>query len=1250
MRILAYSYFFAINTFVKLCCHTRTRSQCRSVSTSLNLKGCSLIVRTFMYSPKNYNACSLFLLQTNKAYLNPSRFLSSLGINNSSQQDVVEMRHLLLQKLSSTNPNVEAVVRDRYTGMYRNSIRCLKCQNTKSSEDPFSSLQVTPGPKSLEECISNVTNTELFIGDNKISCSMCNNKQESERKCRLAALPEVLNIQICRLTYDLATGKRVKLKDVVSIPFLLDVAPFSVDAENGLTGPIMYRLMSIVMHSGEENAGHYYLFTRRGAGWILIDDRVSSPVESIEDLSSTEEAYQRAQRRTRKPNENRRKGAMRGRGRGKRSQETTPSSALRTSSDASYSEVTEVTTDPSEKKSTGCSSGDTSPSEQKRQTSVLGRTTCIDENHVGVADDCMPDNDVSVLVGGSIESTQSLAGPIAEHTKLSLSKASHFRTRKAYFLVYERMRHECMTSTDPLEMHSYTEDPCRGLDNCIPESLQQEVRFANEEFQKECGTFQEKRVKLESAIQDHRDAYGKLLGQRLEKPDDRDAYFWIPTSDFANWVVQGVLPQVDSPNHPTHLPTPHVDAEPPSRPVFENGQASAVGGGSATEPIEIVDPVLNSSTNELDPATNHVGKRKKTGTGTSVNTSVSTNFSVIRKSSSQSSVLNVIDLSGTPSDSTRFSSTSNHVHRTCGVSESASGEFGQGVSLLGKSAGTVHTCIIACEHGGVNYDAARTGKAKLVPERLWKYLTQEKGCFVEGPVLRANLARCQTCLSEFRQKHLRQFELMNLHKQLVAKLKEGLTGKYCMEKELSKRLKSRKYNAKLEELLSSWPVNGSLLCEHQKLGALKSQFDQVHEDTWDLVKKLCSKVTELRLPQDRCSACCADEEQDRNIRANWAENLRRLLKAPPGPVLSPLGNIAEVHLVPEAWVEALRLCIRSKASHKWKGYIDNSVFFCEHGKLLCTPADAHRTINYFELKSQEWTYVLEQFGANHAVSFLCGSCPTTRSSGSICAADVSLPHAEIPQLSAPLSDDHGRGAVSSTDCVTSPDRTFYVFPKAPNTLCDKCRKNALATYESARFPIQVVDARCRSVTGSTDAAVADHFSEMHESQDEEWTPSVGGGKKRRRTPVTKGRKKKSRLDEGDDEYGLATVLRGDFVTNVPKTRRSRRALSRLNKLKSVLLSSSDNVMEIRTKVARSLNVENPLQIRLSIGGIALEEESRVLSSYSIDAGADITVTIVSEEEAEQRLVDLTTSETTDAHVSTGSSRHQAEGFADTALR
>eukprot|EP00736_Rhodelphis_marinus_P008883 Rmarinus@m.630 len=376
----------------------------------------------FHVQSKELQRLFAFLLQTNKAYLNPSRFLSSLGINNSSQQDVVEMRHLLLQKLSSTNPNVEAVVRDRYTGMYRNSIRCLKCQNTKSSEDPFSSLQVTPGPKSLEECISNVTNTELFIGDNKISCSMCNNKQESERKCRLAALPEVLNIQICRLTYDLATGKRVKLKDVVSIPFLLDVAPFSVDAENGLTGPIMYRLMSIVMHSGEENAGHYYLFTRRGAGWILIDDRVSSPVESIEDLSSTEEAYQRAQRRTRKPNENRRKGAMRGRGRGKRSQETTPSSALRTSSDASYSEVTEVTTDPSEKKSTGCSSGDTSPSEQKRQTSVLGRTTCIDENHVGVADDCMPDNDVSVLVGGSIESTQSLAGPIAEHTKLSLSK------------------------------------------------------------------------------------------------------------------------------------------------------------------------------------------------------------------------------------------------------------------------------------------------------------------------------------------------------------------------------------------------------------------------------------------------------------------------------------------------------------------------------------------------------------------------------------------------------------------------------------------------------------------------------------------------------------------------------------------------------------------------------------------------------------------------------------------------------------
>lgn len=52
----------------------------------------------------------------------------------------------------------------------------------------------------------------------------------------------------------------VKFNDHFEFPLVLDMAPYSLAGARGDTTPLLYRLVGVVVHSGQASGGHYYSF------------------------------------------------------------------------------------------------------------------------------------------------------------------------------------------------------------------------------------------------------------------------------------------------------------------------------------------------------------------------------------------------------------------------------------------------------------------------------------------------------------------------------------------------------------------------------------------------------------------------------------------------------------------------------------------------------------------------------------------------------------------------------------------------------------------------------------------------------------------------------------------------------------------------------------------------------------------------------------------------------------------------------
>ncbi|KAJ3928107.1 MAG: ubiquitin carboxyl-terminal hydrolase 4 [Lentinula lateritia] len=192
----------------------------------------------------------------------------------------------------------DSIIVDFFQGMFRNQLRCMKCDKTSTTYNAFSILSLPVPARSgkipLQNCLKAFFNLEVMEGDDAWDCPRCKTKRPATKTLSLARLPPVLVIHLKRFevngrfsdkidTFVDFPVKGLDLTDLMPppLPVGADQSLLNGGMVNGVmsrddpriqVGPYKYELYGVTNHYGNLSSGHYTAFVASRGGWLYCDD------------------------------------------------------------------------------------------------------------------------------------------------------------------------------------------------------------------------------------------------------------------------------------------------------------------------------------------------------------------------------------------------------------------------------------------------------------------------------------------------------------------------------------------------------------------------------------------------------------------------------------------------------------------------------------------------------------------------------------------------------------------------------------------------------------------------------------------------------------------------------------------------------------------------------------------------------------------------------------------------------------------
>jgi ubiquitin carboxyl-terminal hydrolase 7 len=238
--------------------------------------------RTLGNSP--YALQRLFLqLQTSDTMVYTTELTQSFGWTNDliyvHQQDVQELERLLMEKLEKKmkGSEIERCLPEMFMGKMKTTISCINVDYQSSRTEEFWDIALNiKGPNTMDESFQEYCQSEVLEGENKYQAEGFG-YQDAKKGVLFQALPSVLHLQLMRFEFDFQRESPVKTNDYMEFPETWDASPYlSDDADR--SEPYIYKLHSVLVHSGAIQAGHYYAFIRpekNGHFYKFDDERVT---------------------------------------------------------------------------------------------------------------------------------------------------------------------------------------------------------------------------------------------------------------------------------------------------------------------------------------------------------------------------------------------------------------------------------------------------------------------------------------------------------------------------------------------------------------------------------------------------------------------------------------------------------------------------------------------------------------------------------------------------------------------------------------------------------------------------------------------------------------------------------------------------------------------------------------------------------------------------------------------------------------
>ncbi|RGP79512.1 ubiquitin thiolesterase [Fusarium longipes] len=224
-----------------------------------------------------------YQLQTSDQAVGTTELTKSFGWDTRhifEQQDVQEFSRKLMERMEDKMKGTPAqnVLPEMFSGKIKTYISCINVDYESSRIEDFWDIQLNvSGNKNLLESFEDYVQVEKMDGENQYFAGDQYKLQDANKGVIFNSFPDVLHLQLKRFEYDIQRDTMMKINDRYEFPEFFDAAPYlSEDADKSVSWT--YQLHSVLVHSGDLNAGHYYAFLKpEKDGWFYKydDDKVT---------------------------------------------------------------------------------------------------------------------------------------------------------------------------------------------------------------------------------------------------------------------------------------------------------------------------------------------------------------------------------------------------------------------------------------------------------------------------------------------------------------------------------------------------------------------------------------------------------------------------------------------------------------------------------------------------------------------------------------------------------------------------------------------------------------------------------------------------------------------------------------------------------------------------------------------------------------------------------------------------------------
>jgi len=239
------------------------------------------------------------LCRGTRSYVDPSDALHALfkpelqgkgsSLEIGVQEDITEFNDMFLDcvevGLRACSCSNRTFIDEMFFGKLEVEVVAEEADGTETKEDPpmekFSHimLPIHSGDlsKALEETFGQWEALESF------TTSKGHTTTKARKRLQCKVLPKVLIFPLQRIQFDRELGEAVKQHDPFQFPEAVSLGWLLGGDSDGSSE---YVLLSVLMHRGKANSGHYWSFVKDGARWLQFNDtEVSeSTTESVLDI------------------------------------------------------------------------------------------------------------------------------------------------------------------------------------------------------------------------------------------------------------------------------------------------------------------------------------------------------------------------------------------------------------------------------------------------------------------------------------------------------------------------------------------------------------------------------------------------------------------------------------------------------------------------------------------------------------------------------------------------------------------------------------------------------------------------------------------------------------------------------------------------------------------------------------------------------------------------------------------------------